>query len=128
MEEKKRLIDKVGPEEWLYRRYYNPLEKNISKLTSQFHSRIFKLRPKDNGELSVDVKSLTTPEKAISDSHKFFLVEIQNKSVLKIENLCTFHDPLRDGTNNAHAVITGMTIDDDVIPGLLARASRLVEM
>ena len=31
-------------------------------------SRVFKLRDKDNGQLSVDVKSLTTSEQAVGDS------------------------------------------------------------
>lgn len=89
-------------------------------------SRVFKLRETDNGELSVDVKSMTTPAKSIGNQLRHFLFEISNQSVLNIENLNTLHDPLPDGTNNAHAVITGMSLADEIIPGLLARKSKRV--
>lgn len=46
----------------------------------------------------------------------------------EVENLKlqTWHDRLPDGNNDAHAVITGMTMDDDMQPGLLARKSKRV--
>jgi len=92
-------------------------------------SRVFKLRAnKNETELSVDVRSMTTAEKSVGDKSKFFLFELPNKVVLEITetNLLTYHDPLEGGTNDAHAVIVGMSSEDDITPGLLARSSRKV--
>lgn len=118
--------DKVSSQEWLYRRGYNstPLKKYMNPDGSAT-SRVFKLKEKDNGELSVDIKSLTTPEKAVGDTNRFFLFELHNQEVEKLQ-LHTWHDPLPDGFNDAHAVIIGMTMDDDIQPGLLARKSKRV--
>lgn len=125
MEERKRVAD----EEWLYRRSWLP-EKRYLNPDGTAHSRVFKLKEKDKGELSVDVKSMTTGEKAVSDKASFFLFELPNEEVLRIteSQLITYHDPLEDGTNDAHAVIVGMTLEDDITPGLLARASRKVSI
>jgi len=84
-------------------------------------SRVFKLREKDNGELSVDVSSLTSPEISIGDKSKFLLLQIENKSVIALD-LSTYHAPEVDGSNDAHAGY-GMSLEDEIIPGLLARAS-----
>ncbi len=92
-------------------------------------SRVFKLRASINEtELSVDVKSMTSTEKAVKDKTKYFLFEIPNKAVIKITEpkLTTYLDPLPDGSNDAHAAIVGMTLEDDITPGLLARASKKV--
>lgn len=90
-------------------------------------SRVFKLRPKDKGELSTDVKSLTTPEISIGDKEKFNLFEIQVAAVKSLELNCIY-DPLtieRDGVDNiAHSFISGLQDDDDILPGLLARKSK----
>ncbi len=117
----------VSEDEWLYRRCYLP-EKKFMNPDGTATSRVFKLREKDNGELSVDVKSMTTPEKSVGDKSKFFLFEIQNKVVLQIGELglSTYHDPISDGSNNAHAVIIGISLEDDITPGLLAKASKKV--
>lgn len=56
MEETRRL---VATDEWLFRRSFLP-EKKYMAPDGSATSRVFKLREKDNGELSVDVKSLTT--------------------------------------------------------------------
>ncbi len=92
-------------------------------------SRVFKLREKDGGELSVDVKSKTTSEISIGDSSKYMLFEIANQDILDTD-LLTYHDPCTLEThgyvNVAHAVIVGMAIDDDMTPGLLARRSKRV--
>lgn len=114
----------VDPDEWLYRRSYLPEMKFLNP-DGTATSRVFKLRPKDQGELSVDVSSLTTPLASVKDPGKFFLFEIFNRTVLEI-GLLTFHAPLVDGSNDAHAVIVGMDSDDEIIPGLLARKSRKV--
>jgi len=88
-------------------------------------SRVFKLRENDFGELSVDVKSLTTPEKSVGDVSRHILFELPNRHVEDI-GLMTFHDPLQDATNDAHAVITGMTMEDEIMPGLLSKISKRV--
>ena len=88
-------------------------------------SRVFKLREKDVGELSVDVKSMTTVEVSIGDPDKYYLFEVPNEAVVEIE-LKSYHDPLEDGSNDAHAVIIGMSIEDDIKPGILARKSKRV--
>ncbi len=107
--------------------YSNPV-KNYCNPDGTATSRVFKLREKDKGELSVDVKSMTTAERAVSDSSKYFLFELPNTAILAITEpqLHTYHDPNSDGTNDAHAVIVGMSSEDDITPGLLARASRKI--
>jgi len=93
---------------------------------AQPHQGYSKLKEKDNGELSVDVKSLTTPEKSIGDQLNLIPFEISNLSVLGIEKLSTLHDRLIDGSNYAHAVILGMTLEAEISPGILARKSKRV--
>ena len=115
----------VEASEWLYRRGYNTPQKKFLNPDGTPTSRVFKLRNSDYGELSVDVKSLTNPQVAIKDSSTYFLFELENKIVVEQE-LLTYHHPLEDGTNNAHAVITGMSNDDEVTPAILARKSRRV--
>ena len=121
------LRRRVDDHEWLYRRSFLP-EKKYLNPDGSATSRVFKLREKDCGALSVDVKSMTTAEQSVGDKERFFLFELPNRSVTEITDpqLSTYHDPLPDGSNNAHAVIKGMTMEDDITPGLLARASRKV--
>lgn len=124
MEERNR----VAEEEWLYRTSWLP-EKKYLNPDGTATSRVFKLRAsKNESELSVDVKSKTTAEKSVKDKSKFFLFELHNKAVLQITKaqLISYHDPLEDGTNDAHAVIVGMTMEDEITPKLLAKASRKV--
>lgn len=116
----------VGTHEWLYRRGFSTPVKKFMNPDGTATSRVFKLREVDKGELSVNVKSLTTAAISIGNEQNHFLFEISNESILEIENLNTLHDPLIDGTNNAHAVIIGMSIEDEVKPGLLARKSKRV--
>lgn len=118
----------VDINELLYRRGYSTPERRYMNPDGTATSRVFKLREKDKGELSVDIKSMTTPEKSVGDRTNCFLFEIPNSAVLEINfpRLKTFHDPLDDGSNDAHAVITGMTMEDDITPGILARSSKRV--
>ena len=116
-----RLVE-IG--EWLYRTSWLP-EKKYMNPDGSATSRVFKLRAKDNGKLSVDVKSMTSPEKSVGNASRFFLFELPNQAVIE-SVLSTYHDPLEDGSNDAHAVILGMDLDDDVAPGVLARASKRV--
>ena len=111
----------VNSSEFLYRRAYG----NYCYPNGNPTSRAFKLRPKDEGELSVDVRSLTTPEKSVSDPAKFFLSEISNIDVIAL-NLKTIHDPLDDETNDAHSLILGLVEGDETIPLALAQMSKRV--
>jgi hypothetical protein len=110
--------DKLVPaSEFLWRRtYFDPIHKYFNPNGSPT-SRAFKLREKDNGQLSVDVKSLSTPEKSIGDASKFMLLELPAQAVYDLE-LYTCYDPLP--TNPAHAFIGGMDLEDDLQPKLLA--------
>ena len=120
----------VSSDEWLYRRSRLP-EKKYLNPDGTATSRVFKLRASINEtELSVDVKSMTTAAKAVSDNSKFFLFELPNTAVAAIDDpqLRAYHDRISDGSNDAHAVIVGMSIEDDITPGLLARASRKVSI
>ncbi|MEM9936320.1 MAG: hypothetical protein AAF824_22030 [Bacteroidota bacterium] len=117
----------VDPLEWFYRRGYASPERKYMNPDGTATSRVFKLRDKDNGQPSVDIKSMTTPENAIGDQDKFMLFEISNKYILSLE-LGSFHDPLNlqeHGIDNpAHAVIVGFSVEDEITPGLLARGSN----
>ena len=115
----------VSIEEILFRRAYCTPLKNFMNPDGSATSRVFKLRDKDNGELSVDISSLTTKEKSVGDPNRFILFEFENKIVNELK-LNTYKDPLPDGANDAHAVIVGMDIKDDVTPGKLAKASRRI--
>src|ERR1019366_1542320 len=114
--------DDVSLEEFLFRRGYAKYVNQDGSATS----RLFKLRPIDQGKLSTDDKGLSTPEKSISDSTKFNLFEISVFDVVSLE-LRAIYDPLlvtEDGINNmAHSYIWGVEEDDDILPGLLARKS-----
>jgi hypothetical protein len=111
----------VDLDDWLLRRgitkYLNP--------DGTATSRIFKLREKDAGALSVNVESMTTKELSIVDPSKYSLFRVSNRTVSEL-GLSAIHDPLPDGSNNAHAVILGMRFDDDTMPLQLARRSYLV--
>jgi hypothetical protein len=117
--------DTVFIEEWLLRRSYCNPEKNYCNPDGSATSRVFKLRAIDQGQLSVDIKSLTTVETAIKDPTRFILFELANATVEE-NGLRTIYDPLEDGTNPAHALITGMAMEDEVTPGILGRKSRRV--
>lgn len=115
----------VDTNEWLFRRGYGSPEKKYMNPDGTATSRVFKLRHKENGELSVDVASLTTPEMSVGDKSKYMLFSLANSSVEE-NNLKTYHSPMDDGSNNAHAVIIGMPLEDDILPGILARASKRI--
>ncbi|MFV8328504.1 hypothetical protein [Flavobacterium sp. ZS1P14] len=55
--------EKIDWAELLYRRGYNRPEKKYLNPDGTATSRVFKLRAKDNGKLSVDLARLTTPKK-----------------------------------------------------------------
>ena|SRR5215213_7189846 len=113
----------VNIAERFYRRGYSTPERKYMNPDGTATSRVFKLREKDNGKLSVDVQSLTTPEKAIGDISKYVIFDLPNEAVLAL-GLESYHDELPD--NPAHAIILGMTMEDDIMPGKLARASKRI--
>ncbi|MEB2782684.1 hypothetical protein U3A58_20010 [Algoriphagus sp. C2-6-M1] len=117
--------DKIPIEELLYRRGFSTPEKKYCNPDGTATSRVFKLREKDEGMLSVDLKSRTDPERAIIDSSRFMLFEFKNESVEELD-LETIYDPLGDGSNDAHSLVIGMQMDDDIAPGYLARNSKRV--
>ena len=115
----------VPIEEILYRRAYCSPLRNYMNPDGSATSRVFKLREKDQGELSVDICSLTTKEKSVGDTSKFILFDIANKSVNQL-NLETYKDPLSESSNDAHAVIVGLDMNDDIKPSLLAKKSNRI--
>lgn len=120
---------KVDLDNNLYRRGFGPPDKRFLNPDGSATSRVFKLRKNDDGKLSVDVKEMTTKEIAVNDISKYVLFEISVKSVEDIK-LSVHHDALtkeEHGIENpAHAYIWGLSIEDEIKPGLLARASKRV--
>ena len=110
--------DKLVPiNEFLWRRtYFDPPHKYFNPNGSPT-SRAFKLREKDNGQLSVDVKSRSSPEKSVGDATRFILLEVVAQVVYEVGLYAQF-DPLPE--NPAHAFIGGMDLEDDLKPKLLA--------
>lgn len=119
----------VADDETLYRSIYrSPWHKYVDP-DGRPTSRNFKLRPKDEGKLSVDAASLTTPEQSVRDLGKFALSAVANTDVTAI-GLSAFHDPctiVEHGFENpAHAYIWGMDEDDDIKPALLAQKATVI--
>ena len=112
--------DLVSVEETLLRRVYKSDKHYIDKRTGRPTSRAFAPRPKDEGRLSVDIKSLTSFFEAIGDERRFLLFSILSKIVYDL-NLQCIYDP--EDYNLAHALITGFDPNDESIPGILARTS-----
>ncbi len=116
--------DPIAPQESLFRRSYcDPLKKYLNPDGSA-HSRVFKVRPKDDGKLSVDVCSMTSYARSICDPDKYILFEIENAAVLAIPPLKTIYAPSASGHNNAHALIQPLDMEDELTPALLAQKSR----
>ena len=114
--------DIIPVTEYLYRRYFQPERKFVNPDGSAT-SRAFKLREKDKGKLSTNIKSLTNYEKSIVDNQEYILFEILVQKVVDIE-LTAIYEPLEN--NDAHSYIFGMNDDDDIKPGLLARQAKFV--
>lgn len=116
--------DKVADGEYLLRRAYRRDKKYVHPTTGLPTSRAFAPRPKDEGKLSVDIKSLTNFTASINDEQRYLLFEIITSLVNKLNLKCTY-DPLLP-VNPAHAIITGFDPEDESIPGILARSAREV--
>lgn len=119
----------VADDETLYRSIYRtPWHKYVDP-GGRPTSRNFKLRPKDEGKLSVDAASLTTPEQSVRDLSKFALASLAQTDVKAI-GLSTFYDPCTIADhgfdNPAHAYIWGIDEDDDLKPALLAQIAFVV--
>lgn len=117
--------DKLDSDELLYRRGYNSPEKKFLNPDGTATSRVFKLRPKDNSGLSVDLARLTTPQKAVVDELQFNLFEIRNDKIESID-LHTIYDANYNAANNSHSLIIGMTIEDETKPTFLAKNSKKI--
>lgn len=112
--------DLVSVVETLLRRVYKGDKSYIDKKTGRPTSRAFAPRPKDEGRLSIDIKSLTSFFEVIGDERRFLLFSILSKIVYDL-NLQCIYDP--EDYNPAHALITGFDPNDESIPGILARTS-----
>jgi hypothetical protein len=116
--------DIVADGEYLLRRAYRRDKNYVHPITGLPTSRAFAPRPKDEGKLSVDIKSLTNFSISIDDEQRFRLFEIIASLVYKLKLKCIY-DPLLP-ENPAHAIITGFDPEDESIPGILARSAREV--
>ena len=118
--------EKINDEEVLLRRVYRKDRRYIDKKTGRPTSRAFAPRPKDEGKLSVDIKRLTSYEKAIYDAKRFILFSVNAELPHKIGLECIY-DPKNeeeDGFDNpAHSLILGFEEEDEALPGVLARKS-----
>ena len=121
----------IDTDAFFYRRVYSSGRQYIIKETGRPTSRAFSPRPKDEGELSVDLTSLTTPVDSVGDLKKFCLWEIGNVDVRKID-LRAFYNPMvkkKNGFDNpAHCVISGFEEEDESKAGILARKSIKVDI
>lgn len=117
--------DVINSEELLYRRGYNSPEKKYLNPDGTATSRVFKLREKDAGGLSVDLASLTTPEAAVLDPNLYNLFQVSNGVVEAIE-LQTMYDANFAAQKNSHCIIVGMQMDDETKPAYLAKNSTKI--
>lgn len=115
--------DKVSESEWLLRRGYRHDRKYTDRNTGLPNSRAFAPRPKDDGKLSVNIKSLSNYIESIVDEHKYRLFAFSASVVYKLELSCIY-DPLPD--NTAHALVSGFDPDDESVPGIIARNAKEV--
>jgi hypothetical protein len=116
--------DIVADGEHLLRRAYRKDKKYVHPTTGLPTSRAFAPSPKDEGKLSVDIKSLTNFTDSIKDEQRFRLFGLMVSVVYKLKLKCTYDPVLPE--NPAHAIITGFDPEDESIPGILARNAREV--
>lgn len=116
-------------QELFYRRAYRTDKKYVDPKTGNFISRAFTPRPKkDDGQLSVDLARLTTPEAAVKDLKRFAIAEVQNSDILDL-GLKSIYDPVEGNglpENLAHCLICCIDEDDESIAGILARKSKRI--
>lgn len=118
--------DRIDPDEFLLRRGYYP-DKRFIKIDGSIGSRAFVPRKNENGEISVDIESLTTYEKSIKDVNKYRLLRIQCSFVNSLGLECIYDpDDNPSDPNPAHSLICGFVEDDEKIPAVLAKKAVLV--
>ena len=117
--------DKVASGAYLYRRGYNSPERKYLNPDGSATSRVFKLREKDKGKLSVDIQSLTTPEKAVLDPTQYNLFILKNQVVESI-GLETIYDADYQAKDRSHCLIIGMEFNDETKPAYLVKQSRKI--
>ena len=118
--------DPVSSEDSLYHKTY-PQNKYVFP-DGRPTFRAFKPRPKDNGELSCDVVSMTTPLLAVTENHRYnvgewILFQIPVEKVLHYGAKAR-HDPLVG--NAAHALIYDYGADMDAMAADLAKSASQV--
>ena len=118
--------DSLNGNENLLRRVYRSDRRYIDRKTGRPTSRAFAPRPKDNGKLSVDIERLTTYEKAVMDLKRFVLFGFLAELAYSLGLSCIY-DPI-DKENIAHALVTRFPVDDESIPGIIARRAQKVTM
>ncbi len=117
--------DKISADEMLYRRGYSSPEKKYLNPDGTPTSRVFKLRAKDEGKLSMGLARLTTPAVFVGDSTLFNVFEISNNHVENID-LYTIFDGEHNKNTPAHCLIIGMEEEDDAKPAYLAKNARKI--
>lgn len=117
--------ERIAKNENLYRRGYNSPQKKYLNPDGSATSRVFKLRAKDDGKLSVNLSRLITKEEAVSDKNRFNLFQIENQVVEEID-LYTIYDAEFNSHKNSHCLIIGLEMDDDAKPAYLAKKSQKV--
>lgn len=115
--------EKVSESEWLLRRVYRHDRKHTDRTTGLPNSRAFAPRPKDEGKLSVNIKSLSSYLESIVAERNFRLFMFSASVVYKLKLSCIY-DPLPD--NNAHALVSGFDSEDESAPGIIARSAKEV--
>lgn len=116
--------DKVAATEFLLRRVFFKDKKYVVKPDGIPTSRAFSPRAVDEGKLSVDVESLTTYEKAISDIDRFRLYKLSAQVPYTLGLSC-IHDPDLDRDNPAHALIQFEDNLDEMAAQLAKKAQKV---
>lgn len=112
----------ITEDDELYRRI--SIHPSHWKNATTVSSAAFRLKKGEDG-ISVDLARLTTPEKSVLNREKYRLAVLK-ASVPMSEGLSCVHDPLEDGTNDAHSLIVGNI--NKGVSRTLARAATPVEL
>ena len=110
-----------------YRNIYRSDKKYIDKKTGRPTSRAFTPRPKDDGMLSVNISTMTTPLESCQNNTIKFTVFLIKNTLVKSISLTAIYDPLNIIDDNidspAHSLIVGFPYDDESKAGILARSA-----
>ncbi len=130
---------KVSSSETLYRRARLEPEFRCYRRDKKIRPNAFRLR-KSEKSLSVDVASLTTKEKGVSDPTSFFLIEItvegiesvndKNRSKPEEESffpeLTVEHDPIEDNIAHALIIFDADETNHDLVAKELCRIATVI--